>query len=141
MQTDREAIDDLLTRYATAVDRRDWQLFRSCFTTDAQIDYTSAGGIKGSLEEVVTWLAQVLPVFTMTQHLVVNRDIAIEGDRATARSAFFNPLGVSDGKGGMTLFFDGGYYSDKLVRTGDGWRIVERVEETAYTTRLHRLGG
>lgn len=137
---DRLAIEDLLTRYATAVDRKDWALYRSCFTADAFIDYTSAGGIRGSLDEVAVWLEQVMPVFAMTQHLVVNREIRIDGDRAEARSAFFNPLGVPDGKGGMTLFFDGGYYNDELVRGEDGWRIRRRIEESSYSTRLNRLG-
>ena len=50
---DRLEIGDLLTRYATAVDRRDWDLYRSVFTTDAEIDYTSAGGIAGTVDEVV----------------------------------------------------------------------------------------
>ena len=34
---DRIAIDDVLTRYATAVDARDWDLYRSVFTADAVI--------------------------------------------------------------------------------------------------------
>jgi 3-phenylpropionate/cinnamic acid dioxygenase small subunit len=136
---DRLEIDDLLTRYATAVDRRDWDLYASCFTPDAFIDYTSAGGIKGTLTEVRTWLAQVLPNFPMTQHIVTNRVITVQGDKATARSCFYNPLGVPDGHGGMGLFIDGGYYNDRLVRTAQGWRICERIEETAYTTRSHPL--
>ena len=32
---DRLAIEDLLTRYAHAVDRHDWDLYRSVFTDDA----------------------------------------------------------------------------------------------------------
>ena len=48
-------------------------------------------------------------------------------------------MGLSDANGGLQLFFDGGYYNDKLVRTANGWRIAERIEETSYTTRLHRL--
>ena len=36
--TDQLEIGDLITRYATAVDRRDWDLYRSVFTTDAEID-------------------------------------------------------------------------------------------------------
>lgn len=137
---DRIAIDDLLTRYATAVDTEDWELYRSCFTPDAFIDYTSAGGIKGSLDEVVAWLAQVMPIFAMTQHLVTNRDVVIDGDAARARSAFYNPLGLSDGNGGITLYFDGGYYNDKLVRTAAGWRIAERIEDSCYSTRLNKVG-
>ena len=135
---DRLEIDDLLTRYATAVDTKDWDLYANCFTPDAFIDYTAAGGIKGTLPEVRRWLAEVLPAFPMTQHIVTNRAIVISGDTATCRSCFFNPMGLPDGAS-LMLFFDGGYYNDKLVRTADGWRIAERVEETSYTTRLHRL--
>ena len=50
---DRIAIGDLLTRYATAVDRRDWDLYRTVFTEDAHIDYTSAGGIAGGVSAAV----------------------------------------------------------------------------------------
>ena len=137
--TDRIEIDDLLTRYATAVDTKDWDLYATCFTPDAFIDYTAAGGIKGTLVEVTAWLAQVLPLFAMTQHVISNRVVVLEGDVATSRSCFFNPMGLSDANGGLQLFFDGGYYNDKLVRTANGWRIAERIEGTSYTTRLHRL--
>ena len=137
--SDRIEIDDLLTRYATAVDSKDWDLFASCFTRDAFLDYTSAGGIKGPLSEVTKWLSDVLPAFPTTQHLVTNRAVRLDGDRATVRSCFFNPMGLPDRQHGLRVFFDGGYYNDKLVRTAQGWRIAERVEETAYTTRLHPL--
>jgi 3-phenylpropionate/cinnamic acid dioxygenase small subunit len=131
---ERLEIDDLLTRYATAVDDKDWDLYRSCFTEDAFIDYTSAGGIKGNLKEVRDWLAKTMPMFRMTQHVVCNREIQIDGDKATARSAFYNPMGFPDGEEGMKLFFDGGYYNDKLVKTADGWRIRERIEQSSYST-------
>ena len=50
---DRAEITDLLTRYARAVDRQDWELFRTVFTPDAHIDYTQVGGIAGDLDTVV----------------------------------------------------------------------------------------
>jgi hypothetical protein len=75
----------------------------------------------------------------MTQHLVTNRRVTLDGDTATSRSYFFNPLGLPDTKRGMILYFDGGYYNDRLVRTEDGWRISQRIEEAAYSTRLNRL--
>jgi hypothetical protein len=136
---DRIEIDDLLTRYAIAVDAKDWALYESCFTPDAYIDYTASGGIKGTLTEVRQWLSEVMPVFAMTQHLVTNRRVTLDGDTATSRSYFFNPLGLPDTKRGMILYFDGGYYNDRLVRTEDGWRISQRIEEAAYSTRLNRL--
>ncbi|MFN8545721.1 MAG: nuclear transport factor 2 family protein [Candidatus Binatia bacterium] len=136
---DRLEIDDLLTRYATAVDQKDWDLYASCFTPDAFIDYTPTGGIKGHLPEIREWLAKVMPMFAMSQHLVTNRVIVVRGDTATARSALFNPMGMRDGAAGLLLFFEGAYYNDRLVRTADGWRIAERIEESCYTTRRDRV--
>jgi 3-phenylpropionate/cinnamic acid dioxygenase small subunit len=135
---DRIEIDDLLTRYATALDAKDWDLFATCFTPDAFIDYTGAGGIKGTLPEVCRWLADVMARFPMTQHLVTNRAVRIDGDTAVCRSCLFNPMGVPDGDG-MMVFLEGGYYRDKLVRTPAGWRIAERVEEPTFSTRRHRV--
>jgi 3-phenylpropionate/cinnamic acid dioxygenase small subunit len=136
---DRIEIDDLLTRYATAVDTRDWDLYASCFTADAFIDYTSAGGIRGRLPEVKQWLAAVMVSFPMSQHVVANRAVALDGDTATSRSCFYNPMGLPDEEGGLIMFFEGGYYNDKLVRTANGWRIAERIEESSYSTRLNRV--
>jgi 3-phenylpropionate/cinnamic acid dioxygenase small subunit len=138
MLADRLAIDDLLTRYATAVDQRDWDLWETCFTPDATIDYTAFGGVAGSVKQVRAWLETVMPRFEMSQHLVVNREVTIEGDMARSRAAFFNPMALSTPEG-RTLFFDGGYYLDRLVRTPAGWRIWRRVEEFGYSTRLAPL--
>ena len=135
---DRIEIDDLLTRYATALDAKDWNLFTTCFTLDATIDYTGAGGIKGTLPEVRQWLAEVMERFPMTQHLVTNRAVQVSGDSATCRSCLFNPMGARDDDG-LVVFLEGGYYRDKLVRTADGWRITERIEEPTFSTRLHRV--
>lgn len=135
---DRIEIDDLLTRYATALDAKDWDAWAGCFTPDAWIDYTAAGGIKGRLPEVRQWLAEVMSGFPMTQHLVTNKAVQLAGDTATCRSCLFNPMGVRDGDG-MAVFLEGGYYRDALVRTADGWRIAERTEEPTYSTRRNRV--
>ena len=130
---DRLEIDDLLHRYATVVDGRRWEEFDHVFTPDALLDYRSAGGIRGPMPEVRDWLASVLPVFRWTQHLVVNRVVALapRADTATARSLFQNPNGAEvDGR--PWLFVVGGAYHDRLVRTPAGWRICHRVEETTW---------
>jgi hypothetical protein len=130
---DRREIDDLLVRYATVVDTRCWGDFARVFCSDAVLDYRSAGGIRGSLAEVSEWLATVIPYFTWTQHLVLNRavDLVPGADDATSRAAFYNPNGAVV-NGASWLFVVGGTYHDRLVRTAEGWRISHRVEETLW---------
>jgi 3-phenylpropionate/cinnamic acid dioxygenase small subunit len=127
-EADRRAIDDLLTAYAWALDTKHWDGLADVFTSDATIDYTSAGGVRGSYPEVRQWLEATLAPFPMTQHLVTNRRVVVDGDTARADSYFFNPMQTADG----SQFFVGGYYHDRLVRTAAGWRIAERIEETAW---------
>jgi hypothetical protein len=50
--SDEAEIAALLYRYARAVDSKDWELYRSVFTEDAHIDYSSAGAVVGSRDEV-----------------------------------------------------------------------------------------
>ncbi len=124
-------MDDLLTRYATAIDSRDWQLLDSVFTHDAQLDYRSAGGVEGSYPEVRLWLAEVLPIFDVTQHLVVNRQFSAGPGGVQARSCFLNVNRLQvDGE--PWLFTVGGRYHDRLVGPAGGWRIARRVEHTLW---------
>ena len=130
MQTliDRAEITDLLTRYARAVDRQDWGLFRSVFTPDARIDYTQVGGASGSLDEVVAFLARVMPMFEVTQHLISNVEIDIDGDEAKVTAMVHNPLKLPDSE----VWATGGWYHHELVRTSDGWRSRSLVEEAGW---------
>ncbi|MFA5885022.1 MAG: nuclear transport factor 2 family protein [Acidimicrobiia bacterium] len=129
---DRFEIDELLTRYATAIDNKTFDLLDEVFTPDAHVDYTSAGGVAGDFATVKKWLSDVLPNFPAYQHIVANRRVSLDGDAATSVAAFFNPMVMGDG----TTFFCGGEYHDKIVRTADGWRIAERVEKTVWTYGL-----
>jgi 3-phenylpropionate/cinnamic acid dioxygenase small subunit len=131
--TDRLEIEDVLTRYAWSIDTATWDGLDEVFTPDAFIDYTSAGGIKGAFPEIKEWLSTVLPHFPAYQHLVTNKDIRIDGDTATSRCQFYNPMAQKAADGGTSMFFVGGEYRDKLVRTSDGWRISERIEHSVWT--------
>jgi len=130
--SDRIQIDDLLIRYTVAIDKKDWDLLDTVYTPDAKIDYTESGGIKGEYPEVRAWLAKALAPFTMTQHLISNSVIELDGDAARGRTMVFNPMGTDDGNGGLKIFYVGAWYVDKLVRTSEGWRIAERFEEKAF---------
>ncbi len=130
--SDRLQINDLLVRYTVAIDTKDWKLLDSCFTPDADVDYTTSGGIKGKYPDVRAWLEKALAPFDMTQHFVSNTSLELQGDRASSKTMVFNPMGMKQKDGSLHIFYVGAYYVDKLVRTGDGWRIQDRFEEQAY---------
>ena len=127
--SDRAEINDVICRYAWALDTRDWDLLDACFADDAYVDYSSnPGGRKGSYRDVRPWLEQSLSAFVVMQHIMTNVDIRLDGDRATARTMLVNPMGARTREGPPHVFYLGGRYDDDLVRTPDGWRIARRVE-------------
>ncbi len=130
--SDRLQIQDLLIRYTVAIDTKDWNLLDTCFTPNARVDYTTSGGIKGLYPEVRAWLEKALAPFTVTQHLISNTTLTLDGDRAKARTYVINPMGMPKDGGGLKMFTVGAYYNDELIHTEDGWRIAERCEETAF---------
>lgn len=127
---DTLALQQLLATYARAVDTRDWDLYRSLFTPDAQIDYTSAPfGIAGQRDEVAAWLEQSLSVVPMSMHYVSNIEVDLDGDSATVHAQFYNPMQFP---GFAELSFCGGYYHHQMVRTPDGWRSRGLREENLW---------
>jgi hypothetical protein len=130
--SDRLAIQDLLVRYSTAIDTKNFALLDEVFTADGVGDYTASGGIRGSLPEVKEWLERALSIFTVVQHLVTNVAVEIRGDEARSTCYLYNPLGYPRDDGTVEMLWVGAVYRDHLVRTPRGWRIRERVIEPAY---------
>lgn len=126
--SDRIEIDDLLTRYAKAIDTKDYELLDTCFIPDADVDYVSSGGIAGKYPEVRAWLEKALAIFPVTVHSLSNSEIELDGDSARGRTLVTNPMLTRDGEGKESIFTVYAYYEDDLVRTGEGWRIARRFE-------------
>ncbi|MFI1470264.1 nuclear transport factor 2 family protein [Streptomyces wuyuanensis] len=122
---DRLAIDEIVSRYAVAVDDADWPAYRALFTQDGRADYREAGGIEGSAAEVAGWLAETMRLFPVRQHLIVNRRVRLQdvdgspADRADVRADYVNPMRLESGDD----FVSGGRYTFGLAREDDGWRL------------------
>ncbi len=128
---DRMEITDVSTRYASGVDMKDRDLYRSCFTDEIVIDFSSTGLGEPMTMAADAWTDQALMMVGMyesTQHIISNFNISINGDEATSvayvQAQHYNPDSL------MTI---GGYYSNKLVRTPDGWRIKELQLNQTWT--------
>ncbi len=122
---DRQAISATVIRYATGIDRRDWDAYRSCFTDEVEIDFTSFGGGEPQTMRAGDWVAGVragLSGFQATQHISTNHVITVEGDEATCVSYMQAQHYLPNDKGDNSLTL-GGYYTNRLVRAPDGWRI------------------
>lgn len=130
--SDRLEIQDLFARYSFAIDERDWDALDHIFTPDARIDYSETGGASGSFAEIKAWLPVALERFPRFQHMVATTRLTLEGDEAHSRTILFNPMVHRNAAGKEQTFFVGLWYRDHLVRTPEGWRIMERYEELSY---------
>ncbi|MEU0969289.1 nuclear transport factor 2 family protein [Streptomyces sp. NPDC005917] len=134
---DRLAVDGLVTDYAVAVDDGDWTAYRGLFTADGRADYRSAGGIEGDAGQVAGWLSESLALFSMRQHLFVNRQVRFgilehdTGDTAHLQADYINPMRFAgDSASTAPHFVCGGRYAFAFLRTRDGWRLRQvAVEE------------
>ncbi|MGW6906115.1 nuclear transport factor 2 family protein [Streptomyces sp. NPDC054940] len=137
---DRLAVDELITDYAVAVDDGDWAAYRSLFAADGRADYRSAGGIEGDAGQVAVWLAESMRLFSMRQHLIVNRRVRFEileqdtGDTARVQADYVNPMRFAENGEGSAVpdFVCGGRYAFGLLRTYDGWRLRQVVVQEKW---------
>ncbi|MCU1392276.1 MAG: dehydratase [Ilumatobacteraceae bacterium] len=127
--SDRLEIAELLARYARGLDTKDWDLWRSVFLEDAYIDYKSAGGIDGHRNDIGAWLEKTFEMFPMSQHAISNIECDIDGDTAKVRALFHNPMQFP---GHPAPSFCGGFYHHRMVRTADGWKSAELIEESTW---------
>ena len=84
------------------------------------------------VETTKKFLAMAMPNFSSFQHMVSTSKITLNGDEATGKTICHNPMVIDKGNGETHVFYCGLWYVDKFVRTPDGWRIKERVEEKSY---------
>lgn len=127
--SDKIEIRELLFRYARGVDTKDWELWKTVFTPDATLDYSSAGAAVGSRDEVAAWLENAMGTVPMAMHYITNVEIELDGDRARVRAMFYNPMQLPNVDG---MSFCGGYYHHDVVRTPEGWKSERLVEENVW---------
>jgi 3-phenylpropionate/cinnamic acid dioxygenase small subunit len=130
---DRDEINDVLVRYAIGIDRRDWALFRTCFTSDCEADY-GAIGVWHGVEEITEWMEARHAPCGFTLHRLTNVVVASSDVGATARSYVDALVLGPDNRSGTQGV---GIYDDDLVRTAEGWRIARRT----FTMVLRRRVG
>jgi hypothetical protein len=128
----RQQLFDLVVRYSTGIDRRDWALFRTCWTDDAVTDY----GVVGSWDSgdaITEFMRKVHEDCGHTAHRVGNYAVEAAGDGYSSRTYVDAIVMRGDNQKGLQML---GFYDDEFRRTDDGWRISKRTFVPTITVRV-----
>jgi hypothetical protein len=129
----REAIRDVLYRYARGVDRCDVDLIKSAYHPDAMdVHWTTFVGLG---HEFAEYIAPLLATAIVNRHHITNPIIELEGSRAFVESQYVSTHRVAlDDERAVESYGEGRYLDVFEERAGE-WRIAHRVviNEKSFT--------
>lgn len=117
---DRQAIHQVMLRYARGLDRLDNALARSCYWDDAIEDH---GHFVGRPDEFIAWADGTTLRHTTSQHGLLNHYCELAGDDAYCET-YFQFTGTCPEP---PHFCATGRYVDHFQKREGEWRILNRV--------------
>jgi 3-phenylpropionate/cinnamic acid dioxygenase small subunit len=122
---DEHEIRNVLYRYCRGVDRRDFDLVRSCYHPDATDDH---GSFVGGVDDFIAFITKGLQRYEQTMHVIANVLIDVQGDVAhsEAYTLAFHRVRETTTKP-VRDYTVGLRYVDRFERRGGAWAIADRV--------------
>jgi hypothetical protein len=117
-----------MARFAAGLDTCDWALYRSVFTDEFDLDYSSwrVGSVgRWSADDWVARAARTFPGLSATRHSITNLMVTGDAEEATIRANVCADH-VIVGDTSVEVFTLNGVYHDALIRTGGGWLITSK---------------
>lgn len=117
-------INDLFTKYATALDHGDVETIVDCFTPEGVVDSPVMGSFTGhaAIREFAERNAKLHVTGVQMRHVISNVMMDVEGNRARASCYLLNYL-TRDGRSEL---ISPGEYDCRLVKS-DKWRFDYRL--------------
>ena len=122
---DEDAIKKVHLRYCRAIDRRDFDLLRSCYHADAIDDH---GDFVGGIDEFIAYCREGTLNFLSTSHLTCNMLVEVHGD--VAHTEFYGRAyhRVAAGADGVEKDLAvNTRWVDRFEKRGGEWRIARRT--------------
>jgi len=120
----RQDVAEVVVRYATSIDRKDWIRFRTCFTDDCRADYGDIGAWEG-VDAIAEYMIRTHPDQIRSLHRISNVEIVSGGEgEGVAAQSYVDVIFVgADTGAGMNA---AGIYDDELIFADGGWKIARR---------------
>ena len=118
---DEREIVAVATRYCRALDTKDRDLLDQVFAPDASADLMAPELCEGR-EAIKDRIEAALARLDVSQHLVGNHEVTVDGDTATHR-CYLQAQHVRRSAPRGPNYIVAGRYEDELTRTDEGWRI------------------
>lgn len=123
------SVEPVLVRYCTAIDTKQWDIFRSCF--DTQVAAVYSGRPYRDLDALAAYMIRVHADLDTTMHRLTNVEACLDGDLARSRSYVDALLVQHDHPLGPCLHVAGTYH-DELRLVDGAWRITRREFELGW---------
>ena len=119
--------DEVLLRYTTAIDTKNWPLLATCFTRGCVFSAASTGLVLDGRDAIVDFMRPTHTYIDGSLHRLTNIRIDIADDGLSARStSSLDVIVVHQAhRDGPTFQLIGTYY-DRLERYNDAWLIAQR---------------
>jgi ketosteroid isomerase-like protein len=127
---DRQQVSDVLYRYASSVDYKDFATLRSLFTDDAHGVYTTVADLTGA-DEIVKWIDEMTAGKSWQHHKLTVYHIDFTGPDEVSTLTYHTSHQTDAGdESAVTLIV--ARYRDKLRRVGGTWKITEKIMEPGW---------
>jgi ketosteroid isomerase-like protein len=131
---DRQAVEETIYRYASAIDVKDYTTLRTLFADDVVAQYATAPEIRGA-DALVGWIEEMSVDQAFQHHMINVYHVDLDGDEARAmtyHTSHQTRVGDPD-----TVLLIVGRYRDVLRRIDGAWKIAEKRMETGWMEERH----
>ena len=127
---DRQQISEVLYRYASSVDYKDFATLRSLFTDDAHGVYTTVADLTGA-DEIVKWIDGMTADKSWQHHKLTVYHIDFTGPDEASTLTYHTSHQTDAGDDSMVTLIVA-RYRDRLRRVGGTWKITEKIMEPGW---------